>query len=84
MDYQDLTDSATVAKWFDTTDNNIRKTYKKGKPDVYKAQCIAAFILENDINATELQFLVNMMLSMRKPNAKKTKTTSRRVSKKAN
>jgi len=54
MEYNELATPELVAKWFQTTPNNIRRRYKIPKPEVYKAQCIAAYVLENDISVVRL------------------------------
>ena len=61
MNYENLSTPVIVAKWFDTTPHNIRKTYQHKKPKVYDAQCIASYILENGITAEELVFAKKMI-----------------------
>jgi len=65
MTYEDLSNPTTIAKWFSSTPNNIRKTYRAKKCGVYKAQCIASYILENGIKASELKIFVETSVNMR-------------------
>ena len=56
MKYSDLSNPTIVAKWFNTTPNNVRKTYMHNKPSIYEAQCISAYILESNITPEELEY----------------------------
>jgi len=60
MTYENLSTPKVIAKWFHTSSNNIRQTYKVKKPYIYQAQCISAFVLENNITAKELQLLIEI------------------------
>jgi len=70
MTYEDLSNPTIIAKWFESTPNNIRKTYKTKKCNVYKAQCVASFILENRISASELKVFVKTTVSTKGNNDK--------------
>lgn len=65
MKYENLSNPSKVAKHFQTTPQNIRKTYRGKRPKAYDAQCVGAYILENGLTADEIVIAVETFLSIR-------------------
>ena len=65
MEYTDISNPKVIAGWFQTTTNNIGKTYQHRKTDIYELQCIATFVAENSITAEELIYARDMIVAQR-------------------
>lgn len=65
MKYENLSNPTKIAKWFQTTPANIRKTYRNKRTKAYEAQCVGAYILEKGLTADEVVVAVETLLSIR-------------------